>query len=93
MNPAFSGGFGDVFRASYDKQPIAFKRIRTFQADSTSQRIRLEFCREALVWQGLNHRFILPLIGIDRKTFPPSLCMPSNSFDRTGNWPQIHRAA
>ncbi|KAJ7082143.1 kinase-like domain-containing protein, partial [Mycena epipterygia] len=34
-------------------------------------------CREALVWQGLRHRFILPLIGIDRETFPSSFCMVS----------------
>ncbi|KAJ7216024.1 kinase-like domain-containing protein, partial [Mycena pura] len=34
-------------------------------------------CREALVWQGLRHRFILPLLGIDRHTFTPSFCMVS----------------
>ncbi|KAJ6529604.1 hypothetical protein B0H19DRAFT_1274002 [Mycena capillaripes] len=53
--PTFSGGFGDVFRASF--------RFATYPL--------------ALVWQGLNHRFILPLIGIDRETFPSSLCMAS----------------
>ncbi|KAJ7809655.1 kinase-like domain-containing protein, partial [Mycena leptocephala] len=34
-------------------------------------------CREALVWQHLQHSYILPLIGIDRETFPSSLCMVS----------------
>ncbi|KAF8189991.1 kinase-like protein, partial [Mycena galopus ATCC 62051] len=34
-------------------------------------------CKEALVWQGLRHRFILPLLGIDRATFAPSFCMVS----------------
>ncbi|KAJ7719613.1 kinase-like domain-containing protein, partial [Mycena olivaceomarginata] len=33
--------------------------------------------KEALVWQGLRHRFILPLLGIDRSTFAPSFCMVS----------------
>ncbi|KAJ7731250.1 kinase-like domain-containing protein, partial [Mycena metata] len=36
-----------------------------------------QFCREALVWQQLRHPYILPLFGIDRQTFPSSLCMVS----------------
>ncbi|KAJ6460460.1 kinase-like domain-containing protein, partial [Mycena vitilis] len=36
-----------------------------------------KFCREALLWQGLRHASILPFLGIDRQTFPPSLCMVS----------------
>ncbi|KAJ7719616.1 kinase-like domain-containing protein, partial [Mycena olivaceomarginata] len=36
-----------------------------------------QFYKEALVWQGLRHRFILPLLGIDRSTFAPSFCMVS----------------
>ncbi|KAJ7107522.1 kinase-like domain-containing protein, partial [Mycena epipterygia] len=36
-----------------------------------------QFFREALVWQGLRHRFILPLLGIDRESFPSSFCMVS----------------
>ncbi|KAF7341491.1 Adenylate cyclase [Mycena venus] len=44
---------------------------------SESKRIRLQFCREALVWQTLQHEYILPLIGIDRETFPLSFCMVS----------------
>ncbi|KAF7338786.1 Kinase-like protein [Mycena sanguinolenta] len=76
-HPTFAGGFGDIYRASYEGKMVALKRIRTFTMDSTSHRIRLEFCREALVWQGLRHRFILPFIGIDRETFSPSFCMVS----------------
>jgi hypothetical protein len=29
-------------------------------------------CREALVWRGLEHPFILPFIGIDAETFRSS---------------------
>ncbi|KAJ7336465.1 kinase-like domain-containing protein [Mycena albidolilacea] len=72
-HPTFGGGFGDVYQASYDGKRVALKRIRTFTADSTTHRNRLE----ALVWQGLRHRFILPLLGIDRLTFAPSFCMVS----------------
>ncbi|KAJ7145871.1 kinase-like domain-containing protein, partial [Mycena epipterygia] len=34
-------------------------------------------CREALVWRELHHPNILPFIGIDRESFPSSLCMVS----------------
>ncbi|KAJ7206235.1 kinase-like domain-containing protein, partial [Mycena haematopus] len=74
---AFGGGFGDIYQASYDGKTVALKHIRTFHRDSEQRRIRLQFCREALVWQQLQHPFILPFIGIDRQTFPSSLCMVS----------------
>ncbi|KAJ7108186.1 kinase-like domain-containing protein [Mycena epipterygia] len=82
-HPTFGGGFGDVYRASYAEKMVALKRIRTFTADSASHRTRMPFCREALVWQGLRHRlyfqhrFIVPLLGIDRETFPSAFCMVS----------------
>ncbi|KAJ6558076.1 kinase-like domain-containing protein [Mycena capillaripes] len=77
--PTYHGGFGDVYRASYNHKTVALKRIRNFQLNtqSESKRIRLQFCREALVWQTLQHEYILPLIGIDRETFPFSFCMVS----------------
>ncbi|KAJ7742169.1 kinase-like domain-containing protein, partial [Mycena maculata] len=69
--PTFHGGFGDVYRASYGGKRVALKRIRMFQVNSNSEfkGIRLQFCREALVWQMLQHEYVLPLIGIDRETF------------------------
>jgi hypothetical protein len=36
-----------------------------------------QFCREALIWQDLKHPYILPMLGIDRESFPSSLCMVS----------------
>ncbi|KAJ6526558.1 kinase-like domain-containing protein [Mycena vulgaris] len=36
-----------------------------------------QFCREALVWQRLQHKYVLPLIGIDRESFPSSFCLVS----------------
>ncbi|KAJ7202309.1 kinase-like domain-containing protein [Mycena pura] len=35
------------------------------------------FCKEALIWEGLHHPFILPFLGLDSNTFPSSLCMVS----------------
>ncbi|KAF7326865.1 Kinase-like protein [Mycena venus] len=79
-HPTFSGGFGDIYRASFNGVTVALKRIRMFQASAdSSPRSRLQFCREALVWQTLRHKYVLPLIGIDRETFSSSasLCMVS----------------
>ncbi|KAJ7107565.1 kinase-like domain-containing protein [Mycena epipterygia] len=76
-HPTFSGGFGDIYRASYQGKMVALKRIKTFTMDTASYRTRMAFCREAIVWRGLRHRFILPLVGIDRQMFPSSFCMVS----------------
>ncbi|KAJ7353560.1 kinase-like domain-containing protein [Mycena albidolilacea] len=76
-HPTFAGGFGDVYRASFGGSTVALKRIRMFQAGADLPQSRLQFCREALVWQTLRHKYILPLIGGDRETFPSSFCMVS----------------
>ncbi|KAJ6526554.1 hypothetical protein DFH09DRAFT_1045971 [Mycena vulgaris] len=76
-HPTFVGGFGDIYRASHNGNTVAVKRIRMFSATSDSQRTRLQFCREALVWQRLQHKYVLPLIGIDRESFPSSFCLVS----------------
>ncbi|KAJ7224830.1 kinase-like domain-containing protein, partial [Mycena rebaudengoi] len=36
-----------------------------------------KFCREALIWQQFEHPYILPMLGLDRESFSPSLCMVS----------------
>ncbi|KAJ7682929.1 hypothetical protein B0H17DRAFT_52384 [Mycena rosella] len=76
-HPTFCGGFGDIYRASHNGSTVAVKRIRMFNASTESQRARVQFCREALVWQRLQHKYVLPLIGIDRESFPSSFCMVS----------------
>ncbi|KAJ7224227.1 kinase-like domain-containing protein, partial [Mycena pura] len=73
----FGGTFGDIYRASYQGQDVALKRIRVFQRDQTRHKIRKRFCREALLWQRLNHPFVLPFTGIDPESFPSFLCMVS----------------
>ncbi|KAJ7353622.1 hypothetical protein DFH08DRAFT_1077723 [Mycena albidolilacea] len=76
-HPSFGGGFGDIYRALYGDQRVALKRMRYFIRGSDLRRIRLKFCREALLWKDLQHAHILPFLGIDRDTFPSSLCMVS----------------
>ncbi|KAJ7226924.1 kinase-like domain-containing protein [Mycena pura] len=76
-HPSFGGGFGDIYRASCGDRRVALKRMRYFIRGSDLRRIRLKFCREALVWKDLHHPNILPFLGIDRDSFPSSLCMVS----------------
>ncbi|KAF8153619.1 kinase-like domain-containing protein [Mycena galopus ATCC 62051] len=76
-HPLFTGGFGDIFQASVTGKKIALKRIRMFYRDEAQRRIRTQICKEALVWQSLQHPSILPFIGIDQETFPGYLCLAS----------------
>ncbi|KAJ7145890.1 kinase-like domain-containing protein [Mycena epipterygia] len=76
-HPTFGGGYGDIYRASYGNKTVALKHMRHFLRGSELHRIRLKFCREALVWRDLHHPNILPFIGIDRESFSSSLCMVS----------------
>ncbi|KAJ7767392.1 kinase-like domain-containing protein, partial [Mycena maculata] len=81
--PTCAGGYGDIYRSSYNSKPVALKHVRHFlwSSDSDMRRTRLKFCREALVWRDLQHPNILPFIGIDRQSFPSSLCMVSPWMD------------
>ncbi|KAJ7135777.1 kinase-like domain-containing protein [Mycena epipterygia] len=36
-----------------------------------------KFYKEVLLWQSLRHKYILPLIGFDRESFPSDFCMVS----------------
>ncbi|KAJ7091357.1 kinase-like domain-containing protein [Mycena belliarum] len=70
----FGGTFGDIYRATFEGQTVALKRIRVFQRDSAQHK---RFCREALLWQRLQSPFVLPFTGIDAESFPSFLCMVS----------------
>ncbi|KAJ6542173.1 kinase-like domain-containing protein [Mycena vulgaris] len=77
QHPTFGGGYGDIYRASYGITTVALKHMRHFLRGADSRSLRLKFCREALVWKDLHHPHILRFIGIDRESFPSSLCMVS----------------
>ncbi|KAJ7823078.1 kinase-like domain-containing protein [Mycena olivaceomarginata] len=77
QHPTFGGGYGDIYRASYGNMTVALKHMRHFLRGTDSRSLRLKFCREALVWKDLHHPHILSFIGIDRESFPSSLCMVS----------------
>ncbi|KAJ6576145.1 kinase-like domain-containing protein [Mycena vulgaris] len=71
------GGFGEIYRASYKGLMVALKRPSvSLTADVEEQRkVYLRFCQEVLTWRQLRHKFIVPLLGIDRVTFAPHLAM------------------
>ncbi|KAJ6468973.1 kinase-like domain-containing protein [Mycena vulgaris] len=71
----FGSGYADILGASCNGQRVALRRARECIDDEVAATIRLKLCREALVWQTLNHAHILTFIGIDCDTFSPSLCM------------------
>ncbi|KAJ6560238.1 hypothetical protein B0H19DRAFT_1027892 [Mycena capillaripes] len=76
-HPTFAGGFGDIYRATYGNRIVALKHMRHFIQNSELRDLRLKLGREALVWQDLHHPNILAFLGIDRESFPPSLCIVS----------------
>ncbi|KAF7373444.1 Kinase-like protein [Mycena sanguinolenta] len=76
-HPTFGGGYGDIFRASYNEKPVALKRMRYFLRGAELRHVHLKFCREALVWKDLRHPNILAFLGIDRDSFPSTLSMGS----------------
>ncbi|KAJ7353293.1 kinase-like domain-containing protein [Mycena albidolilacea] len=78
-HPMFGGGYGDIYRASHNSRTVALKYMRAvhFMRGSDLRRVRLKFCSEALVWKDLRHANILPFLGIEKDSFPSSLCMVS----------------
>ncbi|KAJ7191529.1 kinase-like domain-containing protein [Mycena pura] len=73
----FGGAFGDVFRGMHAEQAVAVKRVRMFLDQGTPAKQWKKICREALVWQNLQHDFILPFLGVDMDTFSPAISLVS----------------
>ncbi|KAL0956192.1 hypothetical protein HGRIS_002350 [Hohenbuehelia grisea] len=67
-----SGGFADVWKGKYKGEPVALKVLRIYGRDNL-QKVKMSFCREAIVWQRLSHPNILPFLGANTTLFP--LCM------------------
>ncbi|KAJ7185295.1 kinase-like domain-containing protein, partial [Mycena filopes] len=76
-DPTFGGGYCDVYLGSHGDQMVAVKHIRQFLRGAELRRLRKRFYREALLWKDLRHPNILSFLGIDRASFPSSLCMVS----------------
>ncbi|KAE9402611.1 kinase-like protein [Gymnopus androsaceus JB14] len=77
------GGFADIYRGTILNlgrvQLVCLKVLRLVmeQDEETRDKIRKEFCKEALIWRQLKHPNILPLLGVNAELFSPSFCLIS----------------
>ncbi|KAG9221765.1 hypothetical protein CCMSSC00406_0006708 [Pleurotus cornucopiae] len=71
------GGYADIFRGSYQGKPVALKRLRIFLKGHDRHEAHKAVCREALLWKRVQHKYVLPFLGIDGTTFSPSICLLS----------------
>ncbi|KAF9262411.1 kinase-like protein [Marasmius fiardii PR-910] len=62
--PVAFGGFGDVWKGKIGRHTVCLKIMRSHQASNASRLLKLEYMREAIVWQQLEHPNLLPFMGI-----------------------------
>ncbi|KAK7682508.1 hypothetical protein QCA50_014308 [Cerrena zonata] len=74
-----SGGFADVYRGRYQRKDVALKVLRAFSnTNQVTQDILIRKLHyEALLWRNINHRHVLPFLGIDDCIFNSGACMVS----------------
>ncbi len=73
------GGFGQVYSGEYKGKQVALKVVTRGHSDVSvlsacfpdnftdsfgKDSFERDFCREAVAWRSLEHRFILPLLGV-----------------------------
>ncbi|TCD64692.1 hypothetical protein EIP91_003766 [Steccherinum ochraceum] len=76
MEPIDSGAFADIYEGQYKGFNVIIKRPRiTEETYEKRYKVKLEFCRESMLWSKLNHKHVLPLLGICQEVFPRSVCM------------------
>ncbi|KAF5358870.1 hypothetical protein D9757_012304 [Collybiopsis confluens] len=74
------GGCADIWRGTLQGNQVCLKVLRIFVEQDVKARdkLRKEFCREALIWRQLRHPNILPLLGVSIDLFSPSFCLISS---------------
>ncbi|KAJ8079791.1 hypothetical protein PM082_016613 [Marasmius tenuissimus] len=58
-----AGGFGDLWKGTCNGRSVGLKCMKVFLCSNIGT-LCMEFCKEVLLWKRLNHRFVLPLLGI-----------------------------
>ncbi|KAI3602834.1 amp-ligase [Moniliophthora roreri] len=73
------GGFSDIWKGALGEQSVCLKVMRFYLEASGRERLKAvnAFYEEALVWKQLNHRNILPLLGVNIELFFPAFCLIS----------------
>ncbi|KAF8736319.1 hypothetical protein AX14_000496 [Amanita brunnescens Koide BX004] len=88
------GELARVYRGKYQGQQVALKLLDKEGAGKN------DFCRQALAWRSLVHKFILPLVGIFREKSQQFLVSPFMANGTLTEWrknqpslavPDIHR--
>ncbi|KAE9391219.1 kinase-like protein [Gymnopus androsaceus JB14] len=77
--PVVGGGFADIYHGNMGERRVCLKVLRLVieENEGTRDKIRKEFCKEALIWRQLKHPNILPLLGVNAELFSPSFCLIS----------------
>lgn len=89
-----SGGFMDVWKGRYEGNAVCIKAFRTYSDDSLSK-IKQRLFEEILTWRKLEHRNVLPVLGITPELF--TLCLVSewmingNIMDVVSGYPEVNR--
>jgi len=61
--PVWGGSFSDVWRGTFQEQPVAVKVLRIFAAQEP-QKLKQALGCEALIWRKLKHKNVQPFLGI-----------------------------
>jgi len=61
--PVAPGGPGDVYEGTLDGLRVRVKRIRVYSNDNSKKAVKALY-QEATVWKRLEHRNIVPLLGV-----------------------------
>lgn len=100
-NPNGMGRFGNVYRGEYRKQQVALTvlykgkksvSVLSYEVslDDTDllckDALAKDFCREALGWRSLSHRFIIPLLGIFEEKSHLFLVSPFMTNETLTRW-------
>ncbi|KAG6827642.1 hypothetical protein H0H92_011008 [Tricholoma furcatifolium] len=75
--PWTRGGFGDVYKGTYEGKAVAIKHVRfatsCYEASQARRHpFRERWNREMQVWKSLSHPNILPFIGVTRNIASPT---------------------
>jgi serine/threonine protein kinase len=59
-------GFADILKGTWEGSPVALKRLRTYTTMQPEHhnKILRRLCAEVLIRQGLQHRYVQPLLGV-----------------------------
>ncbi|KAJ7631285.1 kinase-like domain-containing protein [Mycena polygramma] len=65
LHPQRGGGYGDVYKATYEGKVVAIKSVRLHLQDrDKGPKHTQRMCREAVTWKHLVHPSLLPFLGV-----------------------------